>query len=52
MIRPGEYIRDIFQMVPGTPVTARTRDADGTATASGPVESFTYFPRVPCVMLK
>lgn len=23
MIRPGEYIRDIFQMVPGTPVTAR-----------------------------
>jgi asparaginyl-tRNA synthetase len=23
MIRPGEYIRDIFQMFPGTPVTAR-----------------------------
>ena len=25
----------------GTPVAARTREADGTATASGPVESFT-----------
>ena len=36
----------------GTPVAARTREADGTATASGPVESLTYLPRVPWVMLK